>query len=80
MICNLDIEKAYDHVNWGALLNLLQRMGFGEKWCRWIRTGVSTIQFLCWSMGLLLIFLVVPKDCIKGIRFFHVIFGYDGGV
>ena len=32
-------------MNWEALLNLLQRMGFGEKWCRWIRTCISTVQF-----------------------------------
>ena len=33
VICKLDIEKAYDNVNWKALLKLLKKMGFGEKLC-----------------------------------------------
>ena len=32
-------------MNWEALLDLLKRMGFGVRWCRWIRTCMSTIQF-----------------------------------
>jgi hypothetical protein len=33
LLCKLDIEKAYDHVNWDFLLYMLRRSGFGEKWC-----------------------------------------------
>ena len=43
VICKLDIEKAYGNVNWEALLKLLKKMGFGEKWCSWIQTCISTV-------------------------------------
>lgn len=32
----LDIEKAYNHVNWGYLLSILKQMGFRGKWLKWI--------------------------------------------
>ena len=32
VICRLDIEKSYDHINWDVLLYPLGRMGFRERW------------------------------------------------
>ena len=45
VLCKLDIEKAYDHVSWDFLLYLMERMGFGEKWCRWSRSCISSVKF-----------------------------------
>jgi hypothetical protein len=45
VLCKLDMEKAYDHVDWSFLLYLLRRCGFGEKWCSWIQHCISSVRF-----------------------------------
>ena len=36
LLCKLDVEKAFDHVNWGFLMKLLEYSGFPNKWRRWL--------------------------------------------
>ncbi len=45
VICKLDVEKAYDHVNWNFFIYLLERCGFPLKWRRWISYCISTVRF-----------------------------------
>ena len=44
LLCKLDVEKAFDHVNWGFLMNSLERSGFPNKWRRWIFFCLSTVS------------------------------------
>lgn len=45
MLCKLDIQKAYDHVNWRFLLYMLRQCSFGDKWCKWIQFCIFTVSF-----------------------------------
>uniref|UniRef100_A0A2N9FVR5 Reverse transcriptase domain-containing protein n=1 Tax=Fagus sylvatica TaxID=28930 RepID=A0A2N9FVR5_FAGSY len=45
VLCKLDVEKAYDHVNWDFLIYMLQRCGFPSRWRNWIRFCISTVRF-----------------------------------
>ena len=45
LLCKMDIEKAYDHIDWDFLLNVMTKMGFGSKWVSWISWCISTTSF-----------------------------------
>ena len=45
VLCKLDIEKAYDHINWNCILKVLQKMGFRATWVDWIKRCITTTSF-----------------------------------
>ncbi|RVW54239.1 LINE-1 reverse transcriptase-like [Vitis vinifera] len=45
LICKLDIEKAYDSLNWQFLMKVMRKMGFGSRWLGWMWSCISTAKF-----------------------------------
>ena len=41
----LDMEKAYDRMEWDFLFAVLKQLGFRDQWIRWIRECVTTVSY-----------------------------------
>ncbi|KAE8668489.1 Threonylcarbamoyladenosine tRNA methylthiotransferase [Hibiscus syriacus] len=41
-VFKMDFRKAYDTVGWDILFKVMVKMGFGIKWCSWIRKCVTS--------------------------------------
>ncbi|XP_073010877.1 uncharacterized protein [Typha latifolia] len=54
LMLKLDIEKAFDRINWAAVLQTLSSMGFLERWCNWIKacSFSEEKEAICNSLGL----------------------------
>lgn len=64
VMCKLNLEKAYDNVNWDFLLYVMRGCGFGVKWRAWMRRCFSLASFSVLING-------VPKGhfrCSRGLR------------
>ena len=60
LLCKLDIEKAYDHVNWDFMLWI-----FGTKWRSWVYWCISTASFLVMFNGSPMGFFRSTRGCGK---------------
>ncbi|CAL1396203.1 unnamed protein product [Linum trigynum] len=45
MALKIDMEKAYDRVEWEFLFQIMQNLGFCDKWMTWIKSCVTTVHF-----------------------------------
>jgi len=41
----LDIEKAYDRVEWNFLFECLKKLGYHQRWSTWIQQCVTTVSY-----------------------------------
>ncbi|GKC76086.1 cysteine-rich receptor-like protein kinase, partial [Tanacetum coccineum] len=42
LLFKVDFEKAFDSINWNFLLNVTRKIGFGDKWQKWISSCLSS--------------------------------------
>lgn len=76
VVVKLDLEKAYDHVNWEFLLYVPRRCGFGVRRREWIRKCINLVSFSVLVNG-------VPKGhfgCSRGLRQGDLVAGLLGGM
>ncbi|CAK8536554.1 unnamed protein product [Lathyrus sativus] len=45
IMMQLDLQKAYDMVNWKALECIVKEMGFPNKFIQWIMLGITTVSY-----------------------------------
>nr|KYP50529.1 Putative ribonuclease H protein At1g65750 family [Cajanus cajan] len=74
-VLKVDFKKAYDSVDWRYLLYMLWKMGFGERWVKWMEACIygvdplSPFLFLIAAEGLGgLVRSAVSKGLFKGIK------------
>jgi hypothetical protein len=65
VLWKLDIEKAYDHINWNFLMYMMRQCGFSAKWRRWIFSCIYIVRFSVWLMAALVVSFQVLGDCDK---------------
>ena len=41
----LDLSKAYDRVDWVFLRQVMQKLGFSQRWVDWIMTCVTSVRY-----------------------------------
>lgn len=44
MALKVDLNKAFDRVEWDFLLDVLRKMGFGVLWCKWIHACLTIYE------------------------------------
>jgi hypothetical protein len=68
-LLSLDQEKAFDRVDWGFLLRILDRFNFGPSFCSWIKLFYTNVESAVVINDWTSTFLNHLVVCIKGVLF-----------
>ena len=79
LICKLDLEKAYDRVDWEFLQYLLRRIGYGTKWRGWISECLSSATLSICIKGSLFGFFSATRGLRQGDPLSPFLFSIIGG-
>ncbi|XP_026459289.1 uncharacterized protein LOC113359946 [Papaver somniferum] len=73
LLCKVDFEKTFDHVNWDFIDDIFNLMGCGDKWRSWIRCCVEFVKFSVLINGSAYVFFTSDK----GMLISHLQFADD---
>ena len=66
VVCKLDLEKAYDFVDWDFLREVLTKFGFGARWCKWIMGCVRNYHYSMLVNGTVVDFFPASRGIRQG--------------
>lgn len=66
VIIQVDMEKDYDRVEWGFLLNVLKAMGFSTRWCELVGQCIRNCWYTVKLKGISKGFFRSTRVCVKG--------------
>jgi hypothetical protein len=74
LIFKADFQKAYDSISWNFLLYMMRRMGFSDRWRRWMATCVCAGSFSVLVNGSPTNLIHMPKGLRQGDPFAPFLF------
>jgi hypothetical protein len=74
MFLKMDMEKAFDRMEWTFLLAILEKLGFSFTWISWIRVCISTPSFSILLNGSPFGFISSGKRLRQGDHLSHFLF------
>nr|GEW05829.1 reverse transcriptase domain, reverse transcriptase zinc-binding domain protein [Tanacetum cinerariifolium] len=67
LIFKVDFEKAYDSLNSRFILDIMKKMGFGERWCKWVESCLRSSSMSILVNGSPSEEFAVDKGIFKGV-------------